>query len=85
MQITWFGHSAFRLDFAGHAVLIDHVAQQVFLTFGSFSSAGIALLVFIVHLLLRALKIAPIDDLVVDPNNHILNDLAVRSNRRRRR
>jgi L-ascorbate metabolism protein UlaG (beta-lactamase superfamily) len=23
MQITWFGHSAFRLDFAGHAVLID--------------------------------------------------------------
>jgi len=23
MQITWFGHSAFRLDFARHAVLID--------------------------------------------------------------
>jgi L-ascorbate metabolism protein UlaG (beta-lactamase superfamily) len=23
MQITWFGHSAFRLDFAGKAVLID--------------------------------------------------------------
>jgi L-ascorbate metabolism protein UlaG (beta-lactamase superfamily) len=23
MKITWFGHSAFRLDFAGHAVLID--------------------------------------------------------------
>jgi L-ascorbate metabolism protein UlaG (beta-lactamase superfamily) len=23
MQITWYGHSAFRLDFAGHAVLID--------------------------------------------------------------
>jgi L-ascorbate metabolism protein UlaG (beta-lactamase superfamily) len=23
MQITWFGHSAFRLDFSGHAVLID--------------------------------------------------------------
>jgi L-ascorbate metabolism protein UlaG (beta-lactamase superfamily) len=23
MQITWFGHSAFRLDFAGHVVLID--------------------------------------------------------------
>ena len=23
MQVTWFGHSAFRLDFAGHAVLID--------------------------------------------------------------
>lgn len=23
MRITWFGHSAFRLDFAGHAVLID--------------------------------------------------------------
>jgi L-ascorbate metabolism protein UlaG (beta-lactamase superfamily) len=23
MQITWFGHSAFRLDFAGHGVLID--------------------------------------------------------------
>src|SRR6201981_4030282 len=23
MQITWFGHSAFRLDFAGRAVLID--------------------------------------------------------------
>lgn len=23
MQITWFGHSAFRLDFPGHAVLID--------------------------------------------------------------
>jgi L-ascorbate metabolism protein UlaG (beta-lactamase superfamily) len=23
MHITWFGHSAFRLDFAGHAVLID--------------------------------------------------------------
>jgi len=23
MQITWFGHSAFRLDFAGQAVLID--------------------------------------------------------------
>ncbi len=23
MQITWFGHSAFRLDFAGTAVLID--------------------------------------------------------------
>jgi L-ascorbate metabolism protein UlaG (beta-lactamase superfamily) len=23
MQITWFGHSAFRLDFANHAVLID--------------------------------------------------------------
>lgn len=23
MQITWFGHSAFRLDFDGHAVLID--------------------------------------------------------------
>jgi L-ascorbate metabolism protein UlaG (beta-lactamase superfamily) len=23
MQITWFGHSAFRLDFAKHAVLID--------------------------------------------------------------
>ena len=23
MQITWFGHSAFRLDFGGHAVLID--------------------------------------------------------------
>ena len=23
MQITWFGHSAFRLDFAGAAVLID--------------------------------------------------------------
>jgi L-ascorbate metabolism protein UlaG (beta-lactamase superfamily) len=23
MQITWFGHAAFRLDFAGHAVLID--------------------------------------------------------------
>ena len=23
MQITWFGHSAFRLDVAGHAVLID--------------------------------------------------------------
>src|SRR5262245_56318013 len=23
MQITWFGHSAFRLDFAGSAVLID--------------------------------------------------------------
>src|SRR5262249_26695473 len=23
MQITWFGHSAFRLDFAGNAVLID--------------------------------------------------------------
>ena len=23
MQVTWFGHSAFRLDFAGKAVLID--------------------------------------------------------------
>ena len=23
MQITWYGHSAFRLDFAGLAVLID--------------------------------------------------------------
>jgi hypothetical protein len=23
MQITWFGHSAFRLDFASHVVLID--------------------------------------------------------------
>jgi L-ascorbate metabolism protein UlaG (beta-lactamase superfamily) len=23
MQITWYGHSAFRVDFAGHAVLID--------------------------------------------------------------
>jgi L-ascorbate metabolism protein UlaG (beta-lactamase superfamily) len=23
MQITWFGHSAFRLDVAGHVVLID--------------------------------------------------------------
>jgi len=23
MHITWFGHSAFRLDFAGHTVLID--------------------------------------------------------------
>ena len=23
MQITWYGHSAFRLDFGGHAVLID--------------------------------------------------------------
>jgi L-ascorbate metabolism protein UlaG (beta-lactamase superfamily) len=23
MQITWFGHSAFRLDFGGNAVLID--------------------------------------------------------------
>ena len=23
MKITWFGHSAFRLDFSGHAVLID--------------------------------------------------------------
>ncbi|HSP43083.1 MAG TPA: metal-dependent hydrolase [Luteolibacter sp.] len=23
MKITWFGHSAFRLDFAGHALLID--------------------------------------------------------------
>ena len=23
MQITWFGHSAFRLDFKGQAVLID--------------------------------------------------------------
>lgn len=23
MQITWFGHSAFRLDFGGHVVLID--------------------------------------------------------------
>ena len=23
MQITWYGHSAFRLDFAGNAVLID--------------------------------------------------------------
>jgi L-ascorbate metabolism protein UlaG (beta-lactamase superfamily) len=23
MQITWYGHSAFRLDFAGKAVLID--------------------------------------------------------------
>lgn len=23
MKITWFGHSAFRLDFAGHVVLID--------------------------------------------------------------
>jgi L-ascorbate metabolism protein UlaG (beta-lactamase superfamily) len=23
MQITWFGHSAFRLDFGNHAVLID--------------------------------------------------------------
>ncbi len=23
MQITWYGHSAFRLDFKGHAVLID--------------------------------------------------------------
>ena len=23
MQMTWFGHSAFRLDFAGKAVLID--------------------------------------------------------------
>ena len=23
MQITWYGHSAFRLDFASHAVLID--------------------------------------------------------------
>src|SRR5262249_56438529 len=23
MQITWYGHSAFRLDFAGHAGLID--------------------------------------------------------------
>jgi L-ascorbate metabolism protein UlaG (beta-lactamase superfamily) len=23
MQITWYGHSAFRLDFANHAVLID--------------------------------------------------------------
>ena len=23
MQITWYGHSAFRLDFAGTAVLID--------------------------------------------------------------
>jgi L-ascorbate metabolism protein UlaG (beta-lactamase superfamily) len=25
MQITWYGHSAFRLDFAGHAVLIDPI------------------------------------------------------------
>ena len=23
MQITWYGHSAFRLDFSGNAVLID--------------------------------------------------------------
>ena len=23
MQITWYGHSAFRLDFARHAILID--------------------------------------------------------------
>ncbi len=23
MQITWFGHSAFRLDFSGNALLID--------------------------------------------------------------
>jgi hypothetical protein len=23
MQITWYGHSAFRLDFGGNAVLID--------------------------------------------------------------
>ncbi len=23
MQITWYGHSAFRLDFGGHAVLLD--------------------------------------------------------------
>jgi L-ascorbate metabolism protein UlaG (beta-lactamase superfamily) len=23
MQVTWFGHSAFRLDFGGHALLID--------------------------------------------------------------
>jgi L-ascorbate metabolism protein UlaG (beta-lactamase superfamily) len=23
MQITWYGHSAFRVDFAGKAVLID--------------------------------------------------------------
>jgi L-ascorbate metabolism protein UlaG (beta-lactamase superfamily) len=23
MQITWYGHSVFRLDFAGKAVLID--------------------------------------------------------------
>ena len=23
MQITWYGHSAFRLDFGGKAVLID--------------------------------------------------------------
>ena len=28
MKITWFGHSAFRLDFSGHAVLIDPTATE---------------------------------------------------------
>jgi L-ascorbate metabolism protein UlaG (beta-lactamase superfamily) len=29
MHITWYGHSAFRLDFAGKAVLIDPYATKV--------------------------------------------------------
>ena len=28
MQITWFGHSAFRLDFGGNAVLSPATANR---------------------------------------------------------
>ena len=47
MQITWFGHSAFRLDFAGKAVLID----PFFTGNPSFTSDRAAAIAGVTHIL----------------------------------
>jgi L-ascorbate metabolism protein UlaG (beta-lactamase superfamily) len=39
MQITWYGHSAFRLDFAGHSVLFDP-SSHIVLTHGHADHVG---------------------------------------------
>ena len=44
MQITWYGHSAFRLDFKGHAVLIDpfFTGNPAFVSDKAAASKGVA-------------------------------------------
>ena len=65
-------------------LLIDHVAEQIFLAILDLRGGDVALLRLGGDLLLRALIVAVVDDLVVDANDWVLDDLGVWSDGGRR-